>query len=194
MEDNPLTDSRIIEIRGAGAVLFERSRRAKRINISVKPSAGVRVAVPVGTSFRKAEEFVHTRMDWIQKHLLRIRRYEKEGRIISDTSPDIDRSEARRKLTGRLEYLAEKYGFTYNRVFIRNQKTRWGSCSHKNNISLNIRILSLPEELGDYVILHELTHTRVKNHSNVFWAELDKYVMNSKAMASRLRKYGLGLS
>ena len=193
MEGNLLTDSRIIEIRGVGAVRFERSRRAKRINISVKPSAGVRVAVPVGTSFTKAEVFVHTRMGWIQKHLRKIRQYEKEGRVISATSPDIDRSEARSKLTGRLDYLAEKYGFTYNRVFIRNQKTRWGSCSHKNNISLNIRILSLPEELGDYVILHELTHTRVKNHSNIFWAELDKYVANSKAMASELRKYGLGL-
>ena len=193
MEDNPLTDSKIIEIRGVGAVLFERSRRAKRVNISLRPSAGIRVAVPVGISFRKAEGFVHTRIGWIQKHLQRMRRYEKEGRIISDSAPDVDRAEARRMLIERMEYLAETYGFTYNRVFIRNQKTRWGSCSHKNNISLNMKIMLLPEELRDYIILHELTHTRIKNHSNGFWAELDKYVMNSKGMASRLREYGLGL-
>jgi predicted metal-dependent hydrolase len=188
-----VTDSRVIEICGVGPVRFERSRRAKRISITLKPFAGVRVAVPAGASFRKAEEFVQTRMDWLKKHLHKIQQYEKNSRAISATSFNIDRVESRQKLTGRLERLAKKYGFTYNRVFIRNQKTRWGSCSHRNNISLNIKILGLPEELRDYVILHELVHTRVKNHSGEFWAELDRYVANSKDKASRLRQYGLGL-
>ncbi len=188
-----MADSRTVEIHGVGPVLFERSRRAKHISISVRPFAGVRVAVPAGASFRKAEEFVHTRVNWLRRNLRKVRRYEKESKVISGAPFNIDRAEAGRKLVGRLEYLAQRYGFTYNRVFIRNQKTRWGSCSHKNNISLNIKILSLPEELIDYVILHELTHTRVKNHSTDFWAELDKFVGDGKAMASRLREYRLGL-
>ena len=163
------------------------------MNISVKPFKGVHVAVPDGLSFKQAEEFVNAKTDWIQGHLYRMKQYEEENKIISDASVDIDRAKAKRKLTRRLKYLAGKHGLTYNRVFIRNQKTRWGSCSHKNNISLNMKIVRLPEELIDYVILHELVHTRVKDHSNGFWAELNRLVGNGKGMASRLREYGVGL-
>jgi hypothetical protein len=182
-----------IEIVGVGPVLFERSKKAKRVNISVKPFTGVRVAVPDGLSFQKAEEFVYARTDWIQRHLYRMKQYEKENKIVSDASVDIERAKAKRKLTRRLKHLAEKHGFTFNRVFIRNQKTRWGSCSHRNNISLNMKIIRLPEELMDYVILHELVHTRFKNHSTDFWAELNRLVGNGKTMASSLREYGVGL-
>ncbi len=182
-----------VEIDGVGPVLFERSKRAKHVNISVKPFVGVRVAVPDGLSFKKAEEFVHAKTDWIQRHLYKMKQYEKENTIVSDASVDIERAKAKRKLTRRLRQLAKKHGFTYNRVFIRNQKTRWGSCSHKNNISLNMKIIRLPEELMDYVIMHELAHTRFKNHSNDFWAELNRLVGNGKGMALRLREYGVGL-
>ena len=188
-----MANSNTVEIDGVGPVLFERSKRAKHVNISVKPFTGVRVAVPDGLSFKKAEEFVNTKTDWIQRHLFRMKLYEEESQIVLDNSVDIDRSRAKRKLTRRLKHLAGKHGFTYNRVFIRNQKTRWGSCSHKNNISLNMKIIRLPEELMDYVIMHELAHTRFKNHSNDFWAELNRLVGNGKGMALRLREYGVGL-
>jgi len=92
----------------------------------------------------------------------------------------------------RLNNLTKKNGFTYNRVFIRNQKTRWGSCSSKNNINLNVKLIRLPDELIDYVILHELVHTGIKNHSKAFWTELDRLVGNAKKMQSRLKEYGLG--
>jgi len=188
-----MANSNTVEIDGVGPVLFERSKRAKHVNISVKPFTGVRVAVPDGLSFEKAEEFVHARTDWIQRHLYRMKQYEKESETVSDASVDIERAKAKRKLTRRLKHLAEKHGFTYNRVFIRNQKTRWGSCSHKNNISLNMKIIRLPEELMDYVILHELAHTRFKNHSNDFWAELNRVVGNGNGIALRWRESGLGL-
>jgi len=184
-----MANSNIVEIDSVGPVLFEHSKRAKHVSISVKPFTGVRVAVPGGVSFKKAEEFVHTKTDWIQRHLVRMKQYEEESRLASDTSVTINKSKAKRKLTRKLKHLALKHGFTYNRVFIRNQKTRWGSCSHKNNISLNMKIIRLPEELMDYVILHELTHIQFKNHSNDFWAELDRLVGNGKSMASRLREY-----
>ncbi len=186
-----MADSNTVEIDGVGPVLFKRSRRAKHVNISVKPFKGVRVAVPDGLPFKKAEEFVNAKMDWIQRHLYRMKQYEEENKIISDASVDIDRTTAKRKLIRRLKYLAGKHGLTYNRVFIRNQKTRWGSCSHKNNISLNMKLVKLPDELMDYVILHELVHTRVKDHSNSFWAELNRLVGNGKGMALRLRGYDI---
>ena len=187
-----MAHSNTVEIVGVGQVLFERSKKAKNLNISVKPFTGVRVAVPDGLSFQKAEEFVNTKTDWIQKHLARMKQYEENDNSNSAASDDIDRAKAKRRVTRRLRYLADKHGFTYNRGFIRNQKTRWGSCSNKNNISLNVRIVQLPEELMDYVILHELTHTRVKNHSNDFWAMMNKLLGDGKAIAASLREYGIG--
>ncbi|MFC1930119.1 M48 family metallopeptidase [Chloroflexota bacterium] len=89
--------------------------------------------------------------------------------------------------------MAKHCNFSYNRVFIRNQKTRWGSCSSKNNISLNMKLVKLPDELIGYVILHELAHTRRKDHSKAFWTEMDKLVGNGKKMASRLKSYGIRL-
>ena len=188
-----MANSKTIEIEGVGSVLFERSWRAKHVNISVKPFTGVRVAVPDGLSFKKAEEVVHARADWIQRHLYGMKQYEKENKAIADTSVDIETAKAKRRLTKRLKQLAEKHGFTYNRVFIRNQKTRWGSCSCKNNINLNMKLVKLPDELMDYVILHELVHTRFKNHSSDFWAEMDRLVGDGKEVSSSLRGYGVGL-
>lgn len=187
-----MAHSTTVEIAGVGPVLFERSKKAKRVNISVTPFTGVRVAVPHGLSFQKAEGFVYTKTGWIQRHLDRINQYAEKAEPASVAPAGIDRAEAKRQLTGRLERLAGKHGFTYNRVFMRNQRTRWGSCSGKNNISLNMKISHLPEELMDYVILHELAHTRVKNHSNDFWALMDALVGNGKAKAASLREYDIG--
>ncbi len=186
-------DVKTVEIDGVGPVLFERSKRAKHLNISVRPYKGVRVAIPDGLSFKKAEEFVHSRTDWIKKHLDRMKRLEREHEAKSGTALDIDRVKAKRKLSRRLNYLSAKYGFTYNRVFIRNQRTRWGSCSRKDNISLNMKLIRLPDELIDYVILHELVHTRFKNHSKQFWDELDKILVNGKGIDAQLKQYTLEL-
>ena len=181
--------SNTVEIVGVGPVLFERSKKAKRVIISVKPFAGVRVAVPYGLSFQKAEAFVYAKTDWIQRHLTRMKQHEESDGDIMSALDNIDRAEAKHKLIERLQHLAAEHCFTYNRVFIRNQKTRLGTCSNRNNISLNIKVSRLPEELMDYVILHELAHTRVKNHGNDFWMLMDKLVGNGKAKAASLRKF-----
>ena len=188
-----MVDAITVEIDSLGPVLFERSQRARHVNISVKPFRGVRVAVPYGLSFKKAAEFVHTKSDWMKIHLEKIKQYEKEYNFNSAAAEDIDKAKTKTILTRRLKRLAEKHGFAYNRLFIRNQKTRWGSCSSKNNINLNMKLVKLPDELIDYVILHELVHTCKKDHSKAFWAEMDKLVGNGKKMASRLRKYGIRL-
>ena len=74
---------------------------------------------------------------------------------------------------------------------IKNTKTRWGSCSFKNNINLSLHLMRLREELIDYVILHELVHTKVKNHSIEFWTTLDIHCPNSKNLDRELKKYSL---
>jgi len=187
-----MAKSQIIEIEGIGPVLFERSKRAKHLIINVKPFTGVRVAVPYGVSWEKAEKIVFNKMGWIQKQQAKIERIrQKYGSLDLGR---VNKAAARRKLINRLEELSVWYGFTYNRVFIRNQRTRWGSCSAHNNINLNIKLALLPDELMDYVILHELLHTRIKNHSREFWSEMDRLVgSRAKELAKRLKEYGLGL-
>lgn len=193
--------STTIAIDGVGPVLFERSKRAKRLSISVRPFRGVRVAVPLGLSLKKAEAFAHAKSRWIRKHLDRMKRIEQQHEtfrpdrvgvdIGASSAEGIGRVAAGSRLIDRLNELAGKHGFAYNKVSIRNQRTRWGSCSPKNNISLNVKLASLPDELIDYVILHELVHTRVRNHSKDFWAMLDGLVVHAKRMDSRLKEYTL---
>ncbi|MGP8079922.1 MAG: M48 family metallopeptidase [Dehalococcoidales bacterium] len=182
-----MANSYMMKIDGIGLVRFHRSRRARRVIISVSPTSGVRVSVPRHTSLQKALEFVDTKKRWIKKHLALIVQNEQRKQALGQTLQIINKTEAGEKITDRLHQLAEIHGFTCNKITIRQQKTRWGSCSPKNTISLNIKLALLPIELSDYVILHELVHTRIHNHSRRFWAELDKYVTDSKAMAKRLR-------
>jgi len=182
-----MDQTRTINIQGIGPVLFQQSRRAKRIVITIRPFSGIRVAVPPHATFQQAEEFTSSKRTWITRHLAKAREFENSSR----EQGKINRGEAAKVLLERLEHLAVKHGFVYKRAIFRNQKTRWGSCSAKNVISLNIALVRLPRELADYVILHELVHTRIKNHSGAFWAELDNLTGNARQARARLRSYGL---
>lgn len=99
------------------------------------------------------------------------------------------RKEAKAYLPLRTKFLAEKYGFKFSGVCVKNLRSRWGSCSTVNNINLNIHLMRLPDHLIDYVILHELTHTVHKNHGKQFWQALDKVSGNARGLASEMRKY-----
>ncbi|MGM0498287.1 MAG: M48 family metallopeptidase [Bacteroidota bacterium] len=100
------------------------------------------------------------------------------------------RMEAKIYLPRRLHEFALKYKFNYNKVFVKNLKTLWGSCSHQNNINLNIHLMRLPRHLIDYIILHELTHTIIKNHSTSFQNLLNSIIDgNIEEMKHELHKY-----
>jgi hypothetical protein len=104
------------------------------------------------------------------------------------------RIEGHQILPQRLELLAKANGYNYNRLSIKRTLTRWGSCSSKNNINLSIYLMKLPDELIDYIILHELAHTKVKNHKLEFWRELDTLTNgNAKAFAKKLKQFRTGV-
>lgn len=96
--------------------------------------------------------------------------------------------EAKHFLIDRLDFLAKKYDFKYQKVSLRNQKTRFGSCSFNNNINLNINLLNYDFDCIDYVLIHELCHTKIKNHSMEFWAEVEKYCPNYKEIRNKIKK------
>jgi predicted metal-dependent hydrolase len=99
------------------------------------------------------------------------------------------RKEAKEYLPERVKELAEKHKFNYKNVAIKNAKTRWGSCSFDNNINLSLHLMRLPDHLVDYVILHELVHTKVKNHSRDFWQLLDIVSGNAKKLDREVKEY-----
>lgn len=178
-----------LEIAGIGPIRVNRKRRTRFMNLTVKPFSGVCVTIPHGVSVRQAEKFVASRKVWITKHLLQARQMETLRLRASDRIDGIDRKQAAKYLVRRLTVLAERNGFSVRKVSVRNQKTRWGSCSADNNISLNVNLIHLPSQLMRYVILHELLHTRIKNHSRHFWTELDRLVGDARALRSRLNGY-----
>lgn len=173
-----------IEHQDVGIIRYIKNNRAKRIVISIKPKF-VRVTVPRRQTLKDAQKFVEQKIDWIKKHLKNMELLLKKNKKL----PLIIKKDAREILERRLAELAQLHNFQYNRVSIRNQQTRWGSCSSKDNISLNMKLLHLPEELIDYILLHELVHTRVKNHSKDFWNELETIVPNARMMDNKLREY-----
>jgi len=102
------------------------------------------------------------------------------------------RKEAKACLPQRVRLLAESHGFSYRKVTIKNHKSRWGSCSAVNNINLSLHLMRLPDDLVDYVILHELVHTEIKNHSPAFWHRLEQICPGTRALRRRLRSYETG--
>ena len=174
-----------INLEGVGPVSFERSRKARSISISVKSPDRVRVAVPEGISLQAAEDFTLSKISWIKKNINKL-----SNQIdLKQQLNLVDVNYAKLYLINRLRILANQHGFTYNKVSVRNQKTRWGSCSFNNNISLNIKLVCLPKHLADYVILHELVHTKIKNHSPSFWSFLNKYIPDAKKIDKALKRY-----
>jgi len=174
----------LVEHPEVGTIKYIENNKAKRIIISIKPDY-VRVVIPKRQTFKNAQKFVESRLDWIKTNKQTMdSQFEKRKNL-----PEIDRKVARKILCRRIGELAQLHNFVYNRVTIRKQKTRWGSCSTKNNINLNANLLHLPSELIDYVLLHELVHTRVKNHSKDFWDELETVVPNARKVDQRLKEY-----
>lgn len=168
------------------------SPRAKRLRVTVRPG-GVQVAVPRGMALVHGQSFAQAQRAWIARHVGRLRGLAETQAAILRELPVVDDKVARHKITARLAELAARHGLPYSRVSIRRQKTRWGSCSRRNAISLNISLARLPEDLMDYVILHELLHTRIKGHGQAFWQALDVLVGDSGELRRRLRSYPLDL-
>jgi predicted metal-dependent hydrolase len=103
------------------------------------------------------------------------------------------RYEAKAFLPQRVAFFAEKFGLKFEKVTIKKAGTRWGSCSHTNNINLNLHLMRLPERLRDYVILHELAHTVEKNHGPGFWSLLEKLCPGSKQLDKEMKTYRISI-
>ena len=111
-------------------------------------------------------------------------------KYIENVVTGVYRFEAKKILPPRLSELAQIHQFKFNKVTMRNNRRNWGSCSSKNNISLNLQMMKLPDNLIDYILLHELVHTEIKNHGPKFWEKLNALTNNrARELAKEVRKY-----
>lgn len=174
-----------------GEVTYRRSARAKRYSIQIGPTT-VSVVIPPAGNLDTAMQF----FEESKAKVIRIQQKQKQsaergeaGRKTSDNDANL-LLQARAYLPGRLNQLAALHGFSYNRLTLRNSRTRWGSCSSKRNINLSIYLMTLPAHLIDYVILHELCHLTHLNHSPAFWDLLDRLTnRQAKALRKELKDY-----
>ena len=169
-----------------------RSKR-KTISISVSEEAVVTVRAPYGVSNREIKEFVDRQSEWINAHLTKMKARQKAAERIpplSEEEEKLAREKAREVLTDRTDYYADILNVTYGRISIRDQKTRWGSCSREGNLNYNWRLILAPAAVLDYVVVHELCHRKQMNHSSAFWREVERVMPDYRQKEKWLKDNG----
>jgi predicted metal-dependent hydrolase len=174
-----------------------RSNR-RTLSLQVRHDGQVLVRAPKNASLREIEAFVRKNADWLKKHLAMVekqRTAEASTPVVPLTMDDI-RALADRAMgiiPDRTAHFASMIGVTYGRITIRNQKTRWGSCSARGNLNFNCLLMLAPPEVLDYVIVHELCHRKEMNHSPRFWSEVAKVIPDYKNHEKWLKTEGTRL-
>ena len=164
------------------------SRRAKRVRLSVAHASSVILTVPWRVDVKRAEGFLKDKANWIIKKLEFFKQY--KGRVFFKSGKREYHKFKHQALVlagERVKYWNQFYNFSYNRINIKNQKTRWGSCSKKGNLNFNYKIVHLPKELLDYLVVHELCHLKEFNHSKNFWQLVGQTIPDYKIYRTRLK-------
>lgn len=166
-------------------------RRFKLIRVTVSADGKVTLSRPSYVSEKRALSFLNENLDWVVKRV---------SEAVSGLNPNlsvhsnehfkehIDR--ARGLVEEKVSYWNRFYGFKYNRIYIRNQKSRWGSCSSKGNLSFNYKIIFLKDDFQDYLVVHELCHLKYLNHSKDFWGLVSKTFPDYRSYRKNFLKSG----
>lgn len=176
-----------------GDITISQSLRSRRVSISVRPSGEVRLSFPHSVSLRRALEFLDSKTEWITAARQRMATKAAARPTFTPQQLEELRRQAKIALPRKVEQFARQFGFRYGRVTIRATRSKWGSCSADNNISLSLYLMTVPEHLADYVIIHELCHTVHHDHSPRFHALLDRCLGGrEKELRRELRQYSTG--
>lgn len=171
---------------------LKRSKRAKRMRLAVYCDGSVVVTTPLGVQASIIEKFFAEKKQWVSDKISFFKSVDSKSiRTFSEKDYLKYRDEAFELVSGRVRFFSKKYGFTFNNIFIKNQKTRWGSCSCKQNLNINYKIVFLPKKHQDYIIVHEMCHLKEFNHSRKFWALVAKVLPDYLEIRKELRNHEL---
>ena len=164
----------------------------KTVRLEVTGPGRVRLYAPAWMTDKEIGDFLKVHRAWLEKRLAR----EEAARDLPRyTDEEIRRlaGEALRVIPEKVRHFAPLVGVTVGRITIRNQKTKWGSCSAKGNLNFNCLLMEAPPEVLDYVVVHELCHRKYMNHSADFWAEVARVLPGYRAQEGWLKTEGQNL-
>lgn len=167
---------------------LKRYRQSRNVRISVRPGGSVFVSAPKRLPKFIIEAFVAKHSAWIAESVAKMLKREPLKRPNSRSEYLKFKEEVHFKISQRLRELNAHYGFIYNKVSIRNQSSRWGSCSKSGTLSFNYRLIFKPAEVFDYVLVHELCHLKEMNHSVKFWDLVARTCPNYKILRRQLKQ------
>ncbi len=175
---------------GDGEEIFYRvraSRRARTMRLTVRPG-GILVATrPWGVPISTLEHFIHEKIEWLARAVSRMKQVSVPNAIRDVEHFETNRAQALQFVKDRVDFYNSHYGFSFHTISVRNQRTRWGSCSRKGHLSFNYRLLFLPRAFADYVVVHELCHLKEFNHSKRFWELVGATMPDYRSIRKKLR-------
>lgn len=167
---------------------LRRRRGSRSMRLAIYPDGAFVVTAPKWYPVYVIKRFLKEKADWIFEKLKDV-----DFKALADkkkaegSNYKKQKEPARIIIAERIKFFNQFYNFEYKRVSIKNQKTCWGSCSRKGNLNFNYKIINLPEELRDYIIVHELCHLRELNHSKRFWEIVANTVPDYKLLRNKLK-------
>lgn len=172
-----------------------RSNR-RTMSISVRSDGEIVVRVPYFTGDREIRDFTEMNRTWIEKQLRKAYAMEEQKaqtQTLSEAELKKLAAEAKKDFPPRVAHYAKVIGVSYGRITIRNQKSKWGSCSSKGNLNFNCLLMLAPESIRNYVVVHELCHRKQMNHSPAFWAEVRRAMPDYENAKNWIRENGTSL-
>lgn len=172
--------------------MLRKSKRARRMRLAVYCDGTIVVTTPFDLKESIAEKFIREKSDWLFSKISFFKQF--KGKAIARYSQEDYlkyKDVAYKLVVNRVDHFNGAYKFKFNRINVKNQKTRWGSCSHKGNLNFNYKIALLPGRLADYIIVHELCHLKEFNHSKKFWSLVARAMPDYPQIRDELNKGGI---
>ena len=174
---------------------LKKSAKARRMRLAVYCDGSVVITAPHGLNETITERFIKEKTGWLLSKLAFFGGLDKSPFTRHSYKDYIaNKEKALLIISKKTEILAKKQGYCYNKINIKNQKTRWGSCSRRGNLNFNYKVIFLPEKIQDYIIAHELCHLREFNHSRKFWNLVEKIIPNYSDIRKELKKNRINFS
>lgn len=165
----------------------------KTMSLEVTKDGRVLVRAPYKMPETRIRAFVEEKKEWLGRNVEKMeqRRQKKEqAGAVTEEQRRAGTEAARAKIAERAAYYAPILGVTYKRITVRDQKSRWGSCSGKGNLNFTWKLILTPPEILDYVVVHELCHRLEMNHSDRFWSHVERILPDYRERRAWLKKNG----
>ncbi len=174
---------------------LRKSKRAKRVRLAVYCDGSVVVTSPFWVRRSGIDKFVSEKRQWVMDKVKFYTSIDSRAvRVFSHDDYCKHKDVALALVKERVEFFNKSYQYLFNKVSVKNQKTRWGSCSRKRNMNFNYKILFLPDHLRDYIVVHEICHLKELNHSQKFWSLVGETFPDYLKIRKELRKHELSFS